>query len=353
MDRRRARPARALDPRTLASHTLRRRVRAGRRTPLGLRPAVPPARGAIEEEWDAFPSFPPPGSPFRRSRARVYSGIAVGETRERRRWERLFDAAEPGGERRSGIDRRSGKDRRSGPYPGGRRATDRHPPIPLPEGWRRRAREILRKIRDPLIGLTLAGAAAPLAAAAAAAPTAKQPQPRQPQPRPQRRASAPEAARPRPPEGIEVRAPSRADEVRNATVERAVQRYGISRDLAEDIFDAAVEADIDPAIAYGLVKVESNFDHRAVSHVGARGLTQLMPRTARWLMPGISNEDLFDRKINLRLGFHYLRDLIDQYDGNIRLALLAYNRGPGTVDRVLARGGDPNNGYADLVLSAA
>src|SRR5690606_16221910 len=161
----------------------------------------------------------------------------------------------------------------------------------------------------------------------------------------------PEAAGPRPPRGIEVRAPSPAEEVRNATVERAMQRYDISRDLAEDIYDAAVEADIDPAIAYGLVKTESNFDHRAVSHVGARGLTQLMPRTARWLMPGITNEDLFDRQINLRLGFHYLRDLIDQYDGNIRLALLAYNRGPGTVDRVLARGGDPNNGYADMVLS--
>ena len=348
MDRRHARPARAPDPRTLASHTLRRRARAGRRTPFGLYPAPPPPRGAPEHEWAGLPPLSPPGSPVRRSRARPLSEFAAGEAWERRQWGRLFDAAQPEGERRSGVERRSGKDRRTGPYPGGRRATDRHPPEPLPEGWRRRAREILRKVRDPLIGLTLVGAAAPLATAVAAAPTGKQPQPRQ-----QRRAPPPEAARPRPPEGIEVRAPSRAEEVRNATVERAMQRYGISRDLAEDIFDAAVEADIDPSLAYGLVKIESNFDHRAVSHVGARGLTQLMPRTARWLMPGITNEDLFDRQINLRLGFHYLRDLIDQYDGNVRLALLAYNRGPGTVDRVLERGGDPNNGYADMVLSAA
>ncbi|HEX7091240.1 MAG TPA: lytic transglycosylase domain-containing protein [Longimicrobiales bacterium] len=346
MDPRHARPARAPDPRTLASHALRRRARAGRRTPYGLRPAPLPARGTSEDERAGAPPPPPPGPPFRRPRARPHPAFAAGEEWDRHPRARLFDAAQPEGERRSGVERRSGEDRRTGPYPGGRRATDRHPPEPLPEGWRRRAREILRKVRDPLIGLTLAGAAAPLAAAVATAPTGKQPQPRQ-----QRRAPAPQAARPRPPRGIEVRAPSPAEEVRNAAVERAMQRYDISRDLAEDIYDAAVEADIDPALAYGLVKTESNFDHRAVSNVGARGLTQLMPRTARWLMPGISNEDLFDRQINLRLGFHYLRDLIDQYDGNIRLALLAYNRGPGTVDRVLARGGDPNNGYADMVLS--
>ena len=119
------------------------------------------------------------------------------------------------------------------------------------------------------------------------------------------------------------------------------------RRIAQLIF---IGMESEPEIAYGLVKVESRFKHRAVSHVGARGLTQVMPATARWLEPGITNEDLFDRHTNLRLGFGYLRDLIEKYDGNIRLALLAYNRGPGTVDRVLRQGGDPNNGYADMVL---
>src|SRR5690606_28559925 len=78
--------------------------------------------------------------------------------------------------------------------------------------------------------------------------------------------------------------------------------------------------------------------------------TQVMPRTAAWLEPGTTSKDLYDRKTNLRLGFRYLDQMIDKYKGDVKLALLAYNRGPGTVDKVLARGGDPDNGYADRVL---
>ena len=75
-----------------------------------------------------------------------------------------------------------------------------------------------------------------------------------------------------------------------------------------------------------------------------------MPRTAAWLQPGTKTQDLYDRQLNLRLGFRYLDQMIDKYKGNVRLALLAYNRGPGTVDRVLKQGGNPDNGYADKVL---
>ena len=75
-----------------------------------------------------------------------------------------------------------------------------------------------------------------------------------------------------------------------------------------------------------------------------------LPRTARWMIPGTKASDLHDQKTNLRLGFRYLNKMIDKYKGDVRLALLAYNRGPGTVDKILRRGGDPNNGYADKVL---
>jgi len=127
-------------------------------------------------------------------------------------------------------------------------------------------------------------------------------------------------------------------------------RYGIPADLAERIEDIALAEGIDVKIAFGLVATESEFNRRAVSPVGAVGYTQLMPSTARYFRPGVDREALFDRDTNLRLGFRFLRTLLDKYDGNVKLALLAYNRGPERVDAILRAGGDPDNGYPRLVL---
>jgi soluble lytic murein transglycosylase-like protein len=129
------------------------------------------------------------------------------------------------------------------------------------------------------------------------------------------------------------------------------QRYSIAADLAAAINDIALAEGIDPAVAFQLVRVESGFYRRAISPVGAVGLAQLMPPTAFELDPTLRYADLFDRDTNLRLGFRYLRQMLDKYDGDLRLALLAYNRGPGTVDAVLRDGGDPANGYDQAVLS--
>jgi soluble lytic murein transglycosylase-like protein len=129
------------------------------------------------------------------------------------------------------------------------------------------------------------------------------------------------------------------------------RRYAIPADLAASISDIALSEGIAPAIAFQLVKVESGFYRRAISPVGAVGLAQLMPPTAFELDPTLRYADLFDRETNLRLGFRYLRQMIDKYDGDLRLALLAYNRGPGTVDNILRVGGDPANGYERAVMS--
>ena len=126
--------------------------------------------------------------------------------------------------------------------------------------------------------------------------------------------------------------------------------YKVSPTLAAKIHEAAVENDIPPSVAFGLVRTESSFQNTATSYVGAVGLTQLMPATARWLEPGVTTRELRDPDTNLRIGFRYLRQLIDDYDGNTHLALLAYNRGPGTVNRILKRGGDPDNGYSAKVM---
>jgi len=139
---------------------------------------------------------------------------------------------------------------------------------------------------------------------------------------------------------------------RRRAIARAVREHGIERALAARIHDIAVEEGIPPRIAYALVRVESEYDERAVSRAGARGLTQVMPATAQYLDPDIRDSDLFDRDTNLRLGFRYLGMMLNKFDGDLRLALLAYNRGPGTVNRHLSRGIDPGNGFASRVLSA-
>jgi soluble lytic murein transglycosylase-like protein len=130
----------------------------------------------------------------------------------------------------------------------------------------------------------------------------------------------------------------------------ASAKYGIGADLAMTIEEIALAENIDPALAFELVRVESDFNQRAVSPVGALGYTQLMPETAAILVPGITRERIFDRETNLRLGFRFLRGLVNHYHGDIRLALLAYNRGPAKVDQLLAAGIDPANGYTKLVL---
>ena len=127
-------------------------------------------------------------------------------------------------------------------------------------------------------------------------------------------------------------------------------RYRIPADLAGRVYDAAVAEGIEPALAFQLVWVESEFYPRAVSPVGAVGLTQVMPATAYLMNPRLKYDDLFDPETNLRLGFRYLRYMLQKYDGDLRLALLAYNRGPGRVDEIREAGGNPGNGYDKAVL---
>ena len=141
---------------------------------------------------------------------------------------------------------------------------------------------------------------------------------------------------------------------RETTIQEKMDRYadlGLTRELAESIYDLALKEDIDPDVAFGLVRTESEFKTEATSHVGAIGLTQLMPATARGMRKGVTIADLRNPEVNLTIGFKFLREMIDHYKGDKALALTAYNRGPGNVDRILKRGGDPDNGYATAVLT--
>jgi soluble lytic murein transglycosylase-like protein len=138
----------------------------------------------------------------------------------------------------------------------------------------------------------------------------------------------------------------------SAIVEHS-SRYRIPADLSAKIYDTAVAEGIDPTLAYRLVRVESEFYPHAISPVGAVGLTQLMPETAFAMNPKLVYADLFDQETNLRLGFRYLHYMLEKYNGDLRLALLAYNRGPGRVDEIREGGGNPANGYDRAVLGGS
>ena len=108
------------------------------------------------------------------------------------------------------------------------------------------------------------------------------------------------------------------------------------------IRDEAVTHGLDPALVAAVIRVESNFRPDAVSRRGARGLMQVMPATAGYILERSGRQELNDLeerllnpRFNIELGTWYLAYLIDYYDGDITISLAAYNAGLGKVDRWL------------------
>jgi soluble lytic murein transglycosylase-like protein len=126
--------------------------------------------------------------------------------------------------------------------------------------------------------------------------------------------------------------------------------YKVPADLAAAIYDIALAEGIHPSLGFQLVKVESGFKAGARSDKGAIGYAQVRLKTARGYDPSLSERDLHDRDTNLRIGFRFLKDMLAQFDQDLQMALLAYNRGPGRVVELISRGEDPSNGYAQSVL---
>ena len=98
----------------------------------------------------------------------------------------------------------------------------------------------------------------------------------------------------------------------DAIIKTAATRYGVQEGLIKAV-----------------IKMESDFNPKAVSHAGARGLMQLMPSTAA----GLGVKDSFDPEQNIMAGTRFLRELLEKYGGDLDSTLAAYNWGPGNVDK--------------------
>lgn len=168
-----------------------------------------------------------------------------------------------------------------------------------------------------------------------------------------------------------VRAPTetRSDSTAHNEVARNTRRATLDRkgswSLTSDKVEEVAPIVTKNAAAYGLpedlifgiIWVESRFDPRAKSPVGARGLMQLMPRTASYLAECIDwrgRSNAYDPEFNISAGTYYIARLIREFDGDEDLALAAYNAGPAKVRRWMKEDGLPKVSieYASMVQTA-
>lgn len=111
---------------------------------------------------------------------------------------------------------------------------------------------------------------------------------------------------------------------------------------------------VETPLVHAVIRQESEFNPAAQSRVGALGLMQLMPKTARHVaskanLPSNTNWLISRPDYNVRLGTLYLRELLDRYDGSYVLTLAAYNAGPSRVDEWIDKYGDPRHGQTDVI----
>jgi len=131
-----------------------------------------------------------------------------------------------------------------------------------------------------------------------------------------------------------------------------IRKYDVPYRYLEVLADASRELDLDLEFMVGLMQVESHFDPNAQSHKDAYGLMQVRYPTALELDPTLrSFWQLFEPERNIRLGARYFRKLLDRYNGDYRMAALAYNRGPSRLEGELIAGPISDHYYRKILAA--
>lgn len=120
-------------------------------------------------------------------------------------------------------------------------------------------------------------------------------------------------------------------------VKTLILREIYPKTYSEHVEKYAKEFNVDPLLIFSMIKAESNFDEKAQSSSGAKGLMQLMEATAIEIAnkidePLVEQENLLEPEKNIMIGTKYYAELLQNYDGNMLLALTAYNAGMGNVN---------------------
>lgn len=121
-----------------------------------------------------------------------------------------------------------------------------------------------------------------------------------------------------------------------AALSKFGSRFTYPREFEQEVLISSREYGLDPDLVFAVIRTESHFEPKAVSHAGAEGLMQIMPVTAEWIAwrRGYTHEreKVFEPAYNIDMGCYLLSYLLDYYKNDLILAVAAYNAGAGNVD---------------------